>query len=371
VPHAHVLERALGRERLAPDREVRLGVHRRFLDERQDRAPVDLAGEQRSDVVVAPRHGVRRIEPEDRRIERARPALREVREHAQERHPEPRELLHRAGDARQLAAALELRLGPQQPVGGDAHVVEREVGERADLRQPARGQPLREALAELLRQRELGARAPLIDGAVGPPREQHRGLGPRRIEAELEPQHLVAPRHAEEPVDRLLDLRVVRVEEPPGVVDEPLVVVIAERHDPVADEVIEHDHRDEPRDVHPAGGELGGHGERAREERRAVRVGKRPHERWRVYGSPRRVARLRAASRSSHAVNARQARNWCGRVPPASGRASSHASAGSSARSAASSASARASAEGRCASASRARASARRGSAPGPKPRPR
>ena len=47
----------------------------------------------------------------------------------------------------------------------------------------------------------------------GSARAQQRRLRARAIDADLEPQHLVAARDAEQPVDRVLDLRMIRVEQ--------------------------------------------------------------------------------------------------------------------------------------------------------------
>ena len=93
---------------------------------------------------------------------------------------------------------------------------------------------------------------------------------------------------AEQPVDRVLDLRMVRVEQAALVVAEPLVV-IAERDHRVAQEVIEHDQRQQAREVRRRGRLLQRHDERAREERRAMRIRQRHVPRTTEY----RVSRVR------------------------------------------------------------------------------
>jgi hypothetical protein len=278
MPDAHALVRAIARERLAPDREMRLRVHRGFFDQRQDRAAIDGAVGEAGDVPVATRDRMRRIELQDDRIEGARLVAGELREHAQERNREaPRRLRQRHRDLREISAAQQLGIGLREPLRRDAKIIERDVVERLDQRQPARRQPQREALPHLLRERQLEARAPAIERAVGPAAAQRRWFRTRRIEADLEPQHLVAPRHAKEPVDRVLGLRMARVEQPAGLVDQPLVIVIAERHDRMAHHLIEHDHRDQPRDVRCDRLQRCRHRQRAGEEGCAMWVWKRTH----------------------------------------------------------------------------------------------
>jgi hypothetical protein len=282
VAHAHVLDRAIRRERLPPDRQVRLGVHRRLADQRQHLAAVDLAVDQARDIAVAARDEVVRIELEDPGIERARLVAQQLGEDAEERDGQAR---------RRLRHRLEARddLGHREALGGEEEVVELEVGERRDQGQAARSQPLREALRQLLRQRKItrsglagphrrGVRgAPLLGAAVGAAGAQGGRARTGGIEAELEPQHLVAARHPEEPVERLLGGRVIGVEEAAALVDEPLVVMVAEGQDRVTDEVVEHDHRQQPGDVGRQSHLLLRGLQPAREERRAVRIRKGAH----------------------------------------------------------------------------------------------
>lgn len=135
VPHAHVLEGADRRERLAPDREVRLGVHRRLLHQRQDVPPIHLAREQPGDVLVAARGRVCGIDPEDRGVEQAALVARELGEHAEERHGEPRWRLRQATrELLQIDALLEHPVGLRQTLRRDAQIAQREVGERAHRR---------------------------------------------------------------------------------------------------------------------------------------------------------------------------------------------------------------------------------------------
>jgi hypothetical protein len=82
----------------------------------------------------------------------------------------------------------------------------------------------------------------------------------------------VPPGHAEEPVDAVLYQWVVRIQQAAGLVDQPLVIVVAQGHDPMADQVIEHDQREEPREVRRGVFELRWDHQRAREKRRPMRV---------------------------------------------------------------------------------------------------
>jgi hypothetical protein len=65
---------------------------------------------------------------------------------------------------------------------------------------------------------------------------------------------------------------VVGVEKPSILVDQALVIVVAECHNTVANHMIEHDQRDEPREVRRGVVELGWDNQRAREKRRPMRV---------------------------------------------------------------------------------------------------
>ncbi len=298
VAHAHVLERPVGGERLAPDRQVRLAVHRRFVDERQDRAAIGVAAEEAADVAVAPRDGMLGVEREDQRIERAGGVARQLGEHAQVRHLQPRRRLgQRRRHARDAGALCEHGVGVGEPPRRGAQVVEREARQLADRRHAPRRQPVCEALRQLRRQRYFRRGVPLVDRArvaaqrvvlivarraggrrTGAAREQDRRRRPRRVERDLQPQHLVATRDAEQPVDRVLRLRVMRVEQPVVVGDQPLVVV-AERDDRMADQVIEDDHRDEAREVRRQPLERRGHDQGGREKCRAMGIRQRHYRR--------------------------------------------------------------------------------------------
>ena len=280
MAHAHVLERTLGRERLAPDRQVRLAVHRRFGDERQDVAAVGVAAHQAGDVRIAPRDRMVGFELQDLRIDRTRRATRDLGEHAQVRHRELRQWREqRRRELRIVVAQRQHRARLREPIGGAADVLDGEVGERGRDREPARAEPLGEALRELLRQREIRARRPLVGDPVRQPRMEQRRLRARAIDRDLEPHHLVAARDPEQPVDAVLDLRVTRVEQAPLGIGDPFVVV-AERDDRVTQEVIEDRERDQPRQEHGRAALFQRHDERARKDRHAMRVRQRHDPAW-------------------------------------------------------------------------------------------
>jgi hypothetical protein len=75
------------------------------------------------------------------------------------------------------------------------------------------------------------------------------------VDTDLEPQHFVPPRDPKQPIDRVLDLRVMRVEESTLIVADPFVV-ITERDDRMPDEVIEHEQRQHPRQERSRGRRL-------------------------------------------------------------------------------------------------------------------
>ena len=128
MAHAHVLELPLRRERLAPDRQVRLAVHRRFGGERQDLATIRIAAHQTRDVGVAQGDGMVGLELEDLRIDGARGPSRDLREHAQVGHRELRQRRQqRRGDLRVVVAQREHRARLREPIGGGTHVLDGEV----------------------------------------------------------------------------------------------------------------------------------------------------------------------------------------------------------------------------------------------------
>ena len=284
VPHAHVLERTIERERVTPDREVRLAVHGRFGDERQDLAPIDRSLREARDVLVSPRDRVIRLELENRGIDGARCIAGDLGEHAQVRNGEARQRREQARrELREIVAQRQHRARLLQALRRAAQILEREIDERRDHRQAPGLEPLDQALRELLRERQVRARGPLVGGTVRQACVEQRRLRPRTIDRDLEPQDLVATPDAEQPVDVLLDLRMAGIEQPTLGIYEFLVVV-AERDDRVPQKMIEHGQREQPRQERGRARMLQRHDERAGEERRAVRVGQRhaPGPRYRA-----------------------------------------------------------------------------------------
>src|SRR5574338_742335 len=130
-------------------------------------------------------------------------------------------------------------------------------------------------------------------------------MRPRTVDADLEPQHLVPARDPEQPVDRVLDLGVVRVEQAALRIAKPLVV-IAERDDRMAQEVIEHDQRQQARQVRSRRGVPERHDERAREERGAVRIRQRHGRAHRIPRGARRLSRPGRAMQRRQRLSARR-----------------------------------------------------------------
>jgi len=151
VAHAHALERTIGGERLTPDRQVRLAVHRCLVGDRQDVAAVGVLVDEARDVAVAARDRVAGVELEDLGVERAGFVAGELGGDAKERDGElGRRREEVRGDAGHRAAGDERGVDLRELRCAGAEVLEGEVAERLDRGEPAFAEPLREQLVELL-----------------------------------------------------------------------------------------------------------------------------------------------------------------------------------------------------------------------------
>ena len=245
VVEPRALDGAIGGERVAPDRQVRLAVHRRGGGDLEDLPAIGGLVAQAGEVAAAPRDDVLGVEGEHPRPRRRTGA--EVAEHAVERDREParrRGRLDEGDRSRRVGLPLDQRALEERHRGEE--LVASERGQGGDPGQAARGEPLLEDVPEL--EREPAApvrRRPRLDRPDGAPGVEPSGRVAERVERHLEPEDLRAAIDAVLPVDDVLRVGVTRVEEAAVVGEQAMVVDVGDRDDGVPDEVIEHQARDE------------------------------------------------------------------------------------------------------------------------------